>query len=67
MEKYDYEKAITNDIINYIKDNYVELDWTTSDDDIADYLIDILWSEDCITGNGSNYYDTEEAIMNILK
>lgn len=62
MEKYDYEKAITNDIINYIKDNYVELDWTTSDDDIADYLNDILWNESCITGNDYNvsYYDTEE-------
>ena len=62
MEKYDYEKAITNDIINYIKDNYVELDWTTSDDDIAEYLTDILWNEACITGNsyGDSYYDTEE-------
>ena len=66
MEKYDYEKAITSDIINYIKDNYVELDWTTSDDDIADYLNDILWNEDCITGNGSNYYDTEEKCFEYL-
>lgn len=66
MEKYDYEKAIINDIINYIKDNYVELDWTTSDDDIVDYLNDILWNEDCITGNGTQYYDTENKCSEYL-
>lgn len=62
MKKYDYEEAITNDIIDYIKDNNVELDWTTSDDSILEYLADILWYEACITGNDCNgsYYDTEE-------
>ena len=66
MKKYDYEEAITNDIIDYIKDNNVELDWTDTEDNIIEDLTDMLWNEDCITGNGTQYYNTENKCSEYL-
>ena len=42
MEKYNYKKAIINDIKNYIKDNPQEWADPMMIDDIFDY-----WEEDC--------------------
>lgn len=59
MEKYDYHKAIKEDIRVYIGENYTP-------EEIADQLLDIdafqeklndkLWIEDSVTGNGSGSY-----------
>lgn len=52
MQEYDYLSSMTEDIVNYIKDNNIENpNW--------DELYDELWCEDCITGNGGLYYATE--------
>ena len=60
MEKYDYRRAMINDIKEYIKNN--PQDWADpmEVDDFAEYWHDELWAEDCITGNGPYGYDTEE-------
>ena len=53
MEKYNYREEMINDIIDYINDAYPDVrDY--------DYLYDELWSEDCITGNGTYGYDSVE-------
>lgn len=66
MEKYDYRKAIINDIKNYIKDNPQEWAEPMIIDDIFDYWYDILWTEDEITGNDAYWYDTEEKCSEYL-
>ena len=66
MEKYDYRKAIINDIKNYIKDNPQEWAEPMIIDDIFDYWYDILWAEDEITGNDAYWYDTEEKCSEYL-
>ena len=60
MKKYNYEQAMTEDILEYIKDNHIQLDWALSEDELLEQLSDMLWAEDCITGNGADYYDTEQ-------
>lgn len=61
MERYDYEKAIKEDIREYIAENY--------GNDLPDFddLYDELWIADEVTGNGSgsyhcNAYEAEEAL-----
>lgn len=59
MERYNYLKAMQEDIRVYIGENYTE-------EEIADQLLDIdafqeklndeLWVEDCVTGNASGSY-----------
>lgn len=66
MEKYDYRKEITEAIVNYIKDNDV-LDYEYKDRyDLIDTLYDELWAVDDITGNGYDYYDTEDKCSEYL-
>lgn len=60
MEKYDYRKAMINDIKEYIKDNPNQLADPFIIDDIEEYWYDILWTEDCVTGNGAYWYAKEE-------
>jgi hypothetical protein len=60
MEKYDYRAALVNDIKEYIKDNPQEWADPLETDDITEYWYDILWAEDCITGNGAYWYAKEE-------
>ena len=66
MEKYDYERSIIRAIIDYIHDNHITIDWTDTEDNIIEDLIDILWNEDCVTGNGTQYYDTEDKCFGYL-
>ena len=67
MNKYDYRKALVADIKEYIKDNpnavYVD---PMVDDEISNYWYDVLWAEDCITGNGSFWYAKEEECEEFL-
>jgi len=66
MEKYDYKRAITHDIIDYIHDNKIKIDWTLSDNDIVEDLVDLLWDTN-ITGNDNlNYYGTEDKCSEYL-
>ena len=63
MNKYDYRQAMVNDIKTYITDNnWIENNCNEDDDEdtLFEKLDDELWAEDSITGNGYNYYDTEE-------
>lgn len=52
--KYNYYEAVKNDILEYLKDNYINIenmtedDWTTLEDD--------LFIEDSVTGNASGSY-----------
>lgn len=66
MKKYDYEHAMIRDILDYIHDNHITIDWTDTEDNIIEDLTDMLWNEDCITGNGSQYYDTENKCSEYL-
>ena len=62
MEKHDYLNEMTNDVIDYIKENVkaAELAQRLVDDEIrADFeeqLRDELWTEDSVTGNASGSY-----------
>ena len=55
MEKYDYEKALFDDILEYIDDNGIEVN-VENRDEVYDRLFDDLWIEDSVTGNGSGSY-----------
>lgn len=55
MEKYDYYKAVYDDVLEYIENN---VDFSEFDDldDVAETLRDDLWAEDSVTGNASGSY-----------
>lgn len=55
MEKYDYRKALREDIRDYI--NEAEITVTPDNvDELEDRLRDELWTVDSVTGNGSGSY-----------
>lgn len=54
-ETYDYEQAVKDDILEYVKDNIDFKDYD-SWDDLEEYLNDELINEDSITGNSSGSY-----------
>lgn len=59
MEKYDYLQNMTNDIIDYIRENYTDEEIRTELDERNDWeekLNDDLWIEDSVTGNASGSY-----------
>lgn len=63
MEKYDYKRAITDDIKDWIVNNtdlieegYME----DRDEDLYNWIYDEIFDEDSITGNGPYYYGTED-------
>lgn len=63
MEKYDYRRAITDEIKDWIVNDtdLMEEDGSSIyDDDIANWIYDEVWNEDSITGNGLCYHDTED-------
>jgi len=58
---YDYRKAMTDDILDYIANEKPEyLSGLIDFEEAREKLWEELWAEDSITGNGGNYYDTEE-------
>ena len=65
---YNYREEIVKDIKQYIEDNpnAVSLDPLLTDDNTSDYWYDIMWNEDCVTGNGSYYYASEEECEHYL-
>lgn len=70
MEIYDYQQAVTDDIVEYLEENLLDdpksLDELDSID--VDQLNDDLWIEDSVTGNGSGSYtmNTLEAEQNLV-
>lgn len=55
MTNYNYLEAITDDIMEFIK-NEVNLQDYDNEDDLIEYLNDTLWTDDSVTGNGSGSY-----------
>lgn len=56
---YNYQLAMTADIINWIQNN-VSVTEYASREELYDDMMDILWAADEITGNGYSGYDTME-------
>lgn len=59
MEKYDYKKAMKNDIREYIEDHYTADEIREHMEDRRDWeeqLNDDMWVEDSVTGNASGSY-----------
>ena len=63
MEKYDYKRALTDDIKDWIvndtdliEEGYME----DRDEDIYNWIYDEVFDEDSVTGNGAYFYGTEE-------
>ena len=64
--EYNYLEAVSEDVRNYIDENKDEIleavncmdgdDPENCADDIAEYLNDILWLTDSVTGNASGSY-----------
>lgn len=57
-ETYDYEKAVFDDVKDYLlenMENFVDND-TETIDDIRDATNDEMWDADSVTGNGSGSY-----------
>lgn len=64
---YDYRKAMTEDVKEWIKENIDLTEWTEDRERLEQQLNDDLWTEDSITGNASgsyycNSYKAEESI-----
>lgn len=64
---YDYRKAMTEDVKEWIKENIDLTEWTEDREGLEQQLNDDLWTEDSITGNASgsyycNSYKAEESI-----
>ena len=64
---YDYLTEETNDVWNYIIDNFTGAELKEFDrDDLFEKLNDDLWIDDDVTGNGSGHYtDMERSRLNI--
>ena len=61
MQKYDYLKEETQDVVDYLLDNYdVKAIEDFDQDDLAD-LQDDLFNEDSVTGNASGSYTFNES------
>lgn len=59
---YNYLDAVKDDVREYIKDNGIEVT-PENIEELQEQLVDDLWAEDSVTGNGSGSYtfDTYKA------
>ena len=67
MERYNYRKAMKEDILDYIRSEINLEDYRGNRDELEEQLNDDLWITDSVTGNasGSYFFSTwkaEEAI-----
>lgn len=63
MGKYDYRRAITDDIKDWIineTDIIEEGIKEDRDDDLSNWIYEEVFDEDSVTGNGPYYYGTED-------
>lgn len=51
LRNYDYREAVTEDIMEYVRDNYKGCSRPSEE-----RLYDVLWDADSVTGNGSGSY-----------
>ena len=61
--KYDYRRAITDDLKDWIindTDILENPDAYGDRDTLENWIYDEVWAEDSVTGNGYGWYDTEE-------
>lgn len=66
MERYNYEKAVENDVREWIKENSKQLDFSDRGE-LEERLNEELWITDSVTGNASGSYtfSTWEAEENL--
>lgn len=55
MEKYDYRQAVRDDILDYIKEHDIQVT-DKNREEVEEFLYDILFVEDSVTGNASGSY-----------
>ncbi len=55
MERYDYHESIKDDIKNYIEENIILEDFFDRRE-LENYLNEVLWTADEVTGNASGSY-----------
>lgn len=62
MNKYDYYIEVTNDIECWMDKDGDPFDLSQFEDreEATEFLYDELWAEDAITGNGPDWYASEE-------
>ena len=60
MTKYDYQKAMYDDIMDYITENNLTAEYPDPEE-LYEYLKKELWIEDSVTGNGSGSYTFDRA------
>lgn len=69
MKAYNYLEEVTNDVINYIKENEI-LVTSENREQLSQDLYNDLWVNDSVTGNGSgsytNYWQAEENLCHNL-
>ena len=57
MTNYDYREEMKKDIMEYLNDNYPDIQVTPDNrDEWSEKLNDELWIADSVTGNGSGSY-----------
>ena len=67
MEKYDYRRAITDEVKDWImNDSDIPEEGIKDEDAIYDWIYDEVFDNDSITGNGPYYFDTEEKCSEYL-
>lgn len=55
MTMYDYREEVKQDVLEYIKGDIDFADFETLED-LEEYLNEILWTKDSVTGNASGSY-----------
>lgn len=55
MEKYNYMEAVKADVLDYIKDNGIEVN-EENREEVEERLNEDCWISDSVTGNGSGSY-----------
>lgn len=55
MERYDYYEAVKKDVERWIQEN-VDPAAYEDPEDLEGYLMEELWADDSVTGNGSGSY-----------
>lgn len=69
MDKYDYRRALTDDIKDWIVNDTDIMDNgfdELRDDELPNWIYDEVWNEDSVTGNSSYFYNTEEKCSEYL-
>lgn len=68
MNKYDYRRAITDDVKDWIINNTdIVEEKNFKDEDLYNWIYDEVFNEDSITGNSAYYYSTEDNCSEYLK